>query len=66
MASSLFRSNNTIPSIQDILMNPQKVYNDLYNNNPQFRKFIGDNQGKTPDQIARENGVNLSDINKLR
>jgi hypothetical protein len=30
--------------------------------NPQFKSFIESNKGKTAEQIAKENGINLSDV----
>lgn len=43
---------------------PQGCYDLLMRNNPQFRQFVNDNQGKSPQQIAEENGINLTNILK--
>lgn len=43
--------------------NPNAMYQQLMRNNPQFRNFVNSNQGKTPEQIAQEHGV---DMNLLR
>lgn len=43
--------------------NPDTMFSDLYNNNPQFRQFVDANKGKSPEQIAQENGI---DINLLK
>lgn len=37
--------------------NPDAVFNELMKNNPQFRNFIESNRGKSPEDIARENGI---------
>lgn len=39
---------------------PNKVYQDMLKNNPQFAKFVKDNEGKTPEQIAKDNGIDPS------
>ena len=43
--------------------NPSALYSRLMQTNPQFARFVEDNQGKTPEQIAKENGI---DYNYLR
>lgn len=37
--------------------NATGMYEQLMKNNPKFAKFVEDNQGKTPEQIATENGI---------
>lgn len=37
--------------------NPDVVFNELMKNNPQFKSFIESNRGKSPEDIARENGI---------
>ena len=37
--------------------NPDAVFSELMKNNPQFRNFIESNRGKSPEDIARENGI---------
>ena len=56
---------NQISQINNLLTgkDPDKIYESLLQNNPQFRKFVEDNRGKTPEQIASENGL---DLNKIR
>lgn len=43
--------------------NPDEYFNELMQKNPQFRQFVESNRGKTPEQIASENGI---DINLLK
>lgn len=42
--------------------NPQKIAQNLMQQNPQFRAFVQANQGKSPEQVAREYGVDLGQI----
>ena len=37
--------------------NPDAVFDEMMQNNPDFRKFVESNRGKSPEQIARENGI---------
>lgn len=39
--------------------NPEQIARQMMQNNPQFRQFIEANRGKTPEQVARENGIDL-------
>lgn len=61
----LNRSNNQ-SSLNDLVQiakgNPDAVFNSLMQSNPQFARFINANKGKTPEQIARENGIDLLSI----
>ena len=45
--------------------NPSRIAQQLMKNNPQFRQFIEDNKEKTPQQVAQEHGINLSQLNKM-
>lgn len=42
--------------------NPEQIAQQLMQQNPQFRAFVQANQGKSPDQVARENSVDLGQI----
>lgn len=74
MASSLFpnnqpqkpanKINQALQMIQGI-KNPQAMAQNLMQQNPQFKEFVTQNQGKSPDQIAKENGLDLSSIKGL-
>lgn len=52
------QNNNMANLIQMAKGNPQGVYNQMMANNPQFAQFVRENQGKTPEQIAKEHGIN--------
>lgn len=44
--------------------NPEQIAQSLMQQNPQFRAFVQANQGKSPEQVAREHGVDLSALMK--
>lgn len=44
---------------------PQKVALQMAQRNPQFAAFLQQNQGKTPDQIAAENGIDMNFVREL-
>ena len=45
--------------------NPQEVFNQMMQSNPAFRSFYEANRGKTPEQVAREHGVDLSQFKNM-
>ena len=78
MASTLFGNNNPTPmrnspiqQLGDLAAmirssgNPDKVAQLLMRKNPQFANFVQANRGKTPQQIARENGIDRGIIQQL-
>ena len=62
-------ANGIIQNLQQLkaLANgsPQAAFSMLMNNNPQFRQFVQQNQGKSPEQIAQENGIDLNQIKQF-
>lgn len=44
--------------------NPQAMFQNMMQNNPQFRQFVEANKGKDPMQVARERGIDLAAIMK--
>ena len=65
------RSNNGILDKinginQMINGNPEAVYQQMMQSNPQFRQFVESNQGKSPEQIAQENGIDFNLLNQFR
>ena len=40
--------------------NPEQIAQQMMQSNPQFRKFVEANKDKTPEQVARENGIDLN------
>lgn len=62
--------NNPLAMISQIKQmmngqNPQAFARMLANKNPQFAQFLQENKGKSPEQIARENGIDISQIRKF-
>lgn len=59
--------NNSIFSLINSLKsgNPNIIFNQMMNNNPNFRSFIERNRGKSPDQVAKENGIDISQFMKM-
>lgn len=40
--------------------NPEQIAQQMMQSNPQFRQFMERNKGKSPEQVAKENGIDLS------
>ena len=45
--------------------NPEQIAQQMMQTNPQFRKFVEANKGKTPEQVAREYGVDLNQLKSM-
>ena len=49
--------------------NPQSMLQQLMHSNPQmyqqFRRFLDANRGKTPEQVAQENGIDFNDLMRM-
>ena len=45
--------------------NPEQAFQQMMQNNPQFRQFVEANKGKTPEQVAREYGVDLNQFKSM-
>lgn len=41
---------------------PEQVMEKMMQSNPQFAAFVSQNKGKSPEQIAKENGIDLGAI----
>lgn len=61
------QTQNPLTQIKSLLSgkNPDAVFSDLMQNNSQFRSFVEQNKGKTPEQIAKENGLNIEQIKAM-
>ena len=56
----------SLPSLlQAAQGNPQALFDQMMRDNPQFRQFVDDNRGKTPEQIARDNGIDFAVVQRL-
>ena len=45
--------------------NPQEVFNQMMQSNPAFRSFYEQNKDKTPEQVAKEHGIDLSQFKNM-
>lgn len=45
--------------------NPEQIAQNLMQQNPQFKAFMEANRGKTPEQVAREHGIDLSQLKSM-
>lgn len=45
--------------------NPEQIARQMMQNNPQFRQFVEANKGKTPEQVAREYGVDIGQLKQM-
>ena len=57
-----------IAAIKNMLSgrNPNEIFENMLNSNPQFREFYNANKGKTPEQIADAYGIGTSVLDMLR
>lgn len=45
---------------------PQQVFNSMLNSNPQFKKFVDENKGLSPQQLCQKYGVDPSILNLMK
>lgn len=45
--------------------NPDQIAQQMMQQNPQFRQFVEQNKGKTPEQVAREHGIDLNQFKNM-
>lgn len=45
--------------------NVHEIYNQMMDNNPEFKKFVEQNKGKEIKKIAQENGIDYALIEQL-
>lgn len=45
--------------------NPEQIAQQMMQSNPQFRQFVEQNKGKTPEQVAQEHGVDLNQLKSM-
>lgn len=63
-------SNNKMSQVMQVMKmlrsgNPEQIARQMMQNNPQFRQFVEANKGKTPEQVAREYGVDLNQLKSM-
>lgn len=59
--------NNKMAQVMQVMKmlrsgNPDQIAQQMMQNNPQFRQFVEANKGKTPEQVAKEYGINLNAV----
>lgn len=70
MASSLFRNSQQVnprKGLGDLMQlaneikrnGPEAIFNQMYQSNPEFRKFVETNKGKSMEQIATEHNIRI-------
>lgn len=69
-ASRQKQTNNifsTLAAVKSFLTgkNPDVVFNQMLQSNPQFAQFVNENKDKSPEQIAKENGLDINMIKTL-
>ena len=58
--------NNLINVIQMLKSgNPEQIAMNLMQRNPDFKAFVDANRGKSPEQVAKEHGVDLSQFKNM-
>lgn len=45
--------------------NPDVLFEQMMQSNPQFAKFVNDHKNKSPQQIAQEYGLDIGMINQF-
>lgn len=45
--------------------NSEGIFNQMIQNNPNFAQFVQQNKGKTAEQIAKENGIDLEQVKRF-
>lgn len=72
MASSIFGNqggSSILAAVNQVKQmaggNPQAIYDQMYQSNPQFRQFADSMQGKTAQQMCREFGVDFDQLRGL-
>ena len=66
MSQPVQPQNNLVNIIQMLKSgNPEQIAMNLMQRNPQFKAFVNANRGKSPEQVAKENGIDLSQFKNM-
>ena len=72
MANPLFNNNfqsknqSIFSLIQELKTgNAENIFNQMYQNNPEFRDFANSMRGKTPEQAFQEKGLNFNSFKDI-
>lgn len=58
-------NRNKATSSMPMPSNPNELFNNLIQTNPQFAKFVDENKHRTPEEIAKAYGVNPTILKHL-
>ena len=58
---------NNLNSIKSLMhcRNPQDVMQMMLKNDPRFSKFLNENKGLSPEQIAQKYGINFEQVRQM-
>ena len=45
--------------------NPEQIAQQMMQSNPRFKQFMEANKGKSPEQVAREHGLDIEQVKQL-
>lgn len=45
--------------------NPELIAQQMMQSNPRFKQFMEQNKGKSPEQVAREHGLDIEQVKQL-
>ena len=62
MNAILPKQGNNLMQVMQMLQqgDPEQIAEQMLQSNPKFKQFMEMNKGKTPEQVARENGIDLN------
>lgn len=65
--SPMMQMLNTINSVKNSMngSSPDAVFNLMMQSNPNFAKFVEDNKGSSPEQIASKYGIDWNSVKSL-
>lgn len=52
-------------NIDQIMKDPKVLFDEMMRTNPDFVRFVNANKGKSAEQIAKDNNLDLSMLGKL-
>ena len=66
-AMRMTQNNSKIGNLTNIVSmlkggNPEQIAMALMQRNPQFKAFIEQNKGKSPQEVAKEQGIDINQI----
>ena len=64
--NSMLKQNDLLGMVSALKNgDPEVMARQMMSSNPQFRRFVEANQGKSPEQVARENGIDFDSVRNL-